>query len=196
MKILVCGDTHGSKALNENLKRKAREADFVIHLGDFTWGNYNVENELKFLNTLGKDVIVLHGNHESENEVRMITQKLENVTFLHKDKIEINGYTFLSYGGGGFARFDQEFEELSHQFSLWKTDKTILLLHGPPHGTKVDDLGDNIFTGNMSVRNWIEANQPLYAFSGHIHETFGKIDRVGKTTLINPGPKGIFVQLK
>jgi len=37
------------------------------------------------------------------------------------------------------------------------------------------------------VRSFIEQEQPLICFTGHIHEGVG-IDSIGKTKIVNPGP--------
>jgi len=80
-------------------------------------------------------------------------------------------------------------------------DKLILNTHCPPYNTTLDlapmldkDLkpvvsgGGIVYThvGCVSVREVIEKYQPLLGLHGHIHESRG-IERIGKTTVINPG---------
>jgi len=80
-------------------------------------------------------------------------------------------------------------------------DKLILNTHCPPYNTTLDlapmldkDLkpvvsgGGIAYThvGCVSVREVIEKYQPLLGLHGHIHESRG-IERIGRTTIINPG---------
>ncbi|MBM4103590.1 MAG: YfcE family phosphodiesterase [Planctomycetes bacterium] len=62
----------------------------------------------------------------------------------------------------------------------------IVVTHQPAFGTKVDSVGER-YTGSAAIRRFIEIYQPVLAVSGHIHEAPG-MDRIGKTTLVNPGP--------
>jgi hypothetical protein len=62
----------------------------------------------------------------------------------------------------------------------------IVVSHQPAFGTQVDSVGGRN-TGSPAIRKFIETHQPILAVSGHIHEAFGT-DRIGRTTLINPGP--------
>ena len=41
--------------------------------------------------------------------------------------------------------------------------------------------------GSPSIRAFLEAERPLLAVSGHIHEGRA-VDSLGETTLVNPGP--------
>ena len=75
-------------------------------------------------------------------------------------------------------------------FNWRKGKKVILITHGPPHGTKLDFLSMG-HVGSKSYRNWIKKEQPILALSGHLHETFGKKDKIGKTLVINVGPEGM-----
>jgi hypothetical protein len=81
---------------------------------------------------------------------------------------------------------------------------TVAVIHAPPFNTKCDVLFDGRHIGSKAVRSWIEKNQPRLALHGHVHEspkisgTF--FDRVGSTTVINPGcdharPHLVFIDL-
>ncbi|HII71367.1 TPA: hypothetical protein HA265_01275, partial [Candidatus Woesearchaeota archaeon] len=60
--------------------------------------------------------------------------------------------------------------------------------------TKLDDIwGES--AGNDSFRRFIEEHEPHTAISGHLHENSGKVDKVGKTKLINPGPWGVVLEI-
>lgn len=65
-------------------------------------------------------------------------------------------------------------------------DKLIIAIHEPPHGTKLDMIGQGQHVGSEKVRDFIERAQPDVVLTGHIHESMG-VDMLGKTTVINPG---------
>jgi Icc-related predicted phosphoesterase len=75
-----------------------------------------------------------------------------------------------------------------------KKDKVILVTHAPPYNTKVDRINGNL-CGNKSIRNFISEVKPVLAVCGHLHETAGKRDKIGKTLVINPGYKGMVIDL-
>ncbi len=81
---------------------------------------------------------------------------------------------------------------------------TVAVVHAPPFDTRCDVLFDGRHIGSKSLRRWIEKHQPRLTLHGHIHEspklsgTF--FDRIGATTLINPGcdharPHLVFIDL-
>ena len=73
-------------------------------------------------------------------------------------------------------------------------DKVVFVTHQPPYGTKIDKVYGH-FAGNKSFTGFIKETQPILAISGHLHETAGKKDMIGKTLVINPGPKGTLIKL-
>ncbi len=47
----------------------------------------------------------------------------------------------------------------------------------------------------MTVRKIVEALQPDLLVWGRYHQDFGKIDTLGLTLLVNPGPRGAILTL-
>ena len=68
-----------------------------------------------------------------------------------------------------------------------------MITHIPPFGTKLDNLG--VFTGSKGIRKVIEESQPDFCLCGHIHETAGLKDLIGKTKIINVGKEGTIINL-
>ena len=64
MKILIFTDTHGSESAYKELKKKAKDVDFIICCGDVTIFENDIEKIMKKLSQLGKDVFIIHGNHK------------------------------------------------------------------------------------------------------------------------------------
>jgi Icc-related predicted phosphoesterase len=88
-------------------------------------------------------------------------------------------------------------EALSKQVA--EMESAVCLIHVPPFDTLLDlapELDENlrptrsgtnfIHIGSTSVRDFIAKSQPLLTLHGHVHESRG-IDRIGQTTVINPG---------
>ncbi len=198
MKILAFVDMHGHLPALKTLLRKAKEenVDVVVCAGDFTIFSNHLYYILHELNTLGKPILVIPGNHENGIEIRKCCILLENCIALHNNKFRLGEYLFIGYGGGGFDAIDKGFEKSSKQFLklLKKEDKPILVTHAPPYNTRVDNL-NGIHCGNRSIRNFIKKAKPVLAVCGHLHETMGKEDRIGKTRVINPGYVGKIIEI-
>jgi len=195
MKILAFTDHHGSPNDFDEVKKKAKHADIIICGGDFTIFENQIEHIMNEINNLPKKVLLIHGNHEDEEEVEFLANQHDNIEFIHSGYFETDNYIFIGYGGGGFSTKDHMFEEMSKKFpAIMKGKKTVLVLHGPPHGTKTDKLSMG-FVGNKSFTKFIKKYQPDIVICGHLHETFHKKDRIGKSVIINPGPDGEYIDL-
>jgi uncharacterized protein len=207
MKVLIFADVHGSKVAWKKVEKKANKVGLVICLGDFTVFGTDQKKLLKKINNFGNLCLLIHGNHESAYEVASDCKGLKNIIFVHKKILRIGHLIFMGYGGGGFSLRDKDFERKyvprfvegikKYKDKIaqnGKEAKTILLVHGPPYGSKVDDLGDH-HCGNKSFRDFYVKKKLDYVFCGHIHEAFGVVEHIKKTTLINPGPEGIILDL-
>jgi Icc-related predicted phosphoesterase len=64
-------------------------------------------------------------------------------------------------------------------------------MHSPPFRTNLDRLFDGRWIGSRAIRDFVEKYQPYLTLHGHIHESSEisgtYLDRIGKTTCINPG---------
>lgn len=191
MKLLLFTDVHSNKKHLESVKKKSLHADVLLCLGDLTMFQAYMKSFLRELNSTGKPVLMLPGNHESEEGLKNACKDLKNLIYIHKGYYEKDGILFLGYGSGGFSQRDLGFEETSRQWKkLIKEDsKIVLLTHGPPYNTPIDIVG-KFHVGNKSYREFIEKTKPVLAASGHLHENFYKIGKIGKTTILNPGPEG------
>lgn len=201
MKLLAFADIHGSQAALKRVehKIKAQKPDLLICAGDISIFEHGIGIILRKLNGLGKKIIMIHGNHEDDSTFRKYSKIFRNIIFIHKNYYMENNLLFLGFGGGGFSIRDKEFEKLTKDkfrkiMNENKDKKIILVTHAPPYGTRLDRLGKN-HAGNKSFRHFIEKYQVDLAISGHLHENFGKEDRIGKTRIINPGPFGKIVEI-
>ena len=195
MKLLLFVDTHGDMNAMELIRAKAGSADAVLCAGDITvWGN-NVGEMVKFLDDLGKPVFIVHGNHETKEEMLQACKDMKNVKFVHEQVVSFKDLKIIGFGGGGFSSRSQRFESWSRELLKEGHEKSILLTHAPPFKTRLDVVWDANHAGNKSFREFIEKARPLLAVSGHIHETWGETDKIGRTIVINPGPEGLIIEI-
>lgn len=194
MKLLAFVDNHGSLSSLKKIEKQAKKQkpDLLICAGDISIFEQGLDFLISKLNKIGLPCLMIHGNHEAENDMKKACSLFKNMIFLHKKHYIKDNYLFLGFGGGGFSLRDKEFEKTAKKFENIikrnKGKKIILATHAPPYGTKLDKLEDHY--GNKSIKNFIKKVKPVLVISGHFHENEGKQDKIGNTRLINPGPNG------
>lgn len=195
MKILVFADTHSNLPAIKKVLNKVKSADILICCGDLTELGMNIAKTLSYFKKIKIPFLLIHGNHESEDEMKKECKKLK-FNFIHKNIFELKNYLFIGYGGGGFSLESKDFEKFIKKIDKKiKNKKIILLTHQPAYGTKVDFINGIGHRGNISIRKFIETHQPLFNLCGHLHETFYKIDKIRKTKILNPGPEGRIINV-
>lgn len=198
MKFLVFSDVHEDNKQLAKLQKRAKEddIDFVVVAGDFTNFNRSLKAVCKELNSWGKTVYVIPGNHEEGDDYVSVISQFENLVDFHKSYVEVGDYIFLGYGGDGFSKQDSEFRKIARNwYGKYKSKKVVLVTHGPAFNTKLDVLQVG-HVGNIDYRKFIERIKPRLCISGHIHETMGAVDQIGNTKLINPCWDGMVIELK
>lgn len=195
MKVLLCVDVHNDDSSLNMLREKSREVEFVICAGDMSlWGS-GLKRTLEAMNSWGKKVFVLHGNHEDEEDTRFICERFENLVFFHRDVVTFDDLTIIGFGGGGFALQDKAFERFVQGLDIKDFSRSILVTHGPPFETCLDEVQKGVHVGCESYKKFILKNKPLVAMSGHIHETSGVVCNLNDIVLINPGPEGVILEI-
>jgi len=198
MKLFAFTDLHASitdfKRIEAKIKK--RKPDAIICCGDFTIFEQNIEQVLKKIDAFGFPVYLIHGNHEMDAIVKKLCSKTKNIQFVHNKIFKMGDYTVVAHGGGGFygkgkLAGDKEFEEFVQKNKDKITGQIVLLTHAPPANSALDYISwmdDHV--GCKSYMDFIKEYKPILALSGHIHETFGAVQKLGKTILCNPGPSG------
>ncbi|MBI2542002.1 metallophosphoesterase [Candidatus Woesearchaeota archaeon] len=201
MKILAFTDIHGSVSALKRLEQKVKSQNpgLLVCAGDISMFERGILKISRRLNKLNKKIVIVHGNHEDSTTFRKLSKLFKNFVFIHKTHFVEDNVLFLGYGGGGFALVDREFEKTADakfkEIIKQNKDKTIVLVtHAPPYKTKLDKIGKN-YCGNKSIRQFIERNKVDLLICGHLHENFGKEDKIGKTKIINPGPFGKIIEV-
>lgn len=197
MNILFFADTHGDMDTLRTLKNKSSNADIVVCAGDISQMELHLPELIEYMDTFDKPVLMIHGNHEDDRGMKDLCEESDNVIFIHKGVHHVNDSIFMGYGGDGFSAKDPEFIRVANAFfkpEAKDKEKIILITHGPPHNTVIDNLnGDN--RGNKSYREFIDDVKPHIAVSGHLHENSGKSHQIGRTLFMNPGKKGLLVNI-
>ena len=199
MKILAFVDLHADAGTLKKLVKRGQEKDIdlVVCAGDFTVFERHMDYVLKKLHDIGKTVLLVPGNHETPERIEKEIASYTHFVQIHEKLWRIGDWVFLGWGTDGFSLRSDTFRQVAREWrrQLTPNDKKIVLVtHAPPHKTVVDELyGDHV--GNADIRKEIERIKPRFAICGHVHENEGKEDKIGETRVVNPGWKGMVIEL-
>jgi len=189
MRVLAFTDIHESLAALHILRKKSQLADFLVCSGDISVFQHRMRSVLRKLNSFGKPVFIIHGNHEDELEFAACCSGLANIHFVHRRAVPYGGFTIVGYGGGGFSESDSGLDSFGRKLARERHQNIIFLSHAPPFGSNLDYIGDGHY-GSKSVRDFIYLLKPKLTVCGHFHENFNRKDIIKGCFSINPGPKG------
>jgi Icc-related predicted phosphoesterase len=194
MKILAFTDSHANKQVHAVLREKAKQADVVLCAGDISVFGMDLFESLHEMNSWNKPLFLIHGNHEDQDLLVDVQSQYPNITFVHADEKPFGNLVIWGWGGGGFAHKDLALERHAKKYK--PHPQRIMLFHGPPHGTVADFKNEyEGHVGCLSRRRVIEQLQPLIVLCGHIHETFDRHEKLGRTLILNPGPIGKIIEI-
>ncbi len=201
VKILAASDIHGDVSLVKRSVKKAKknDVDAVVLCGDLTFFNMEVEGIMKPFKDAGLNVMIIPGNHEPVSTTDFFAKRYgPEVKHLHGYSAVVGHVGLFGFSATSFGFSPQTEDtiekmlETAHN-NLEGITKKIMVVHEPPYGTKLDDIG--IHTGSKAVRNSIEKLQPELCLCGHMHETFGEEEMIGSTRVINVGRNGVILEL-
>lgn len=202
MKIIAFVDVHGNLHELKEIAEKAKheKVDALICAGDLTFFGTALDELIKKLN-IGLPLLIIPGNHEFPEDIKGAAKKHNFVKNFHATTFTLASWMIFGLGGSKITPFSTPFEmdekliekKLS-KFKKKKTEKLILVTHEPPLNTGLDSV-DGMHLGSSAIRKFIEKNQPAYCICGHYHENAGKEDKIGKTTIINPGASGKIIEV-
>ncbi len=201
MKFLAFTDIHGDISILKHFGHviNKEKVDAALCAGDITNWSSGTNKVLKAMNDLKIPVFFIHGNHDSEEEIRTLIKKYKNLHFVHNNvSIFRDEAVIVGIGGGGFSIESSQFEKickgLKKNKKEWSKKKLIVLSHAPPYGTVLDEIyGDHV--GNKNIRRFIISEKPIFAISGHIHETMHMMGVLKDTIVMNPGDDGELIEL-
>jgi len=201
MKIFAFVDLHGNFSILKQIieQIKMQKPELILCCGDFTnWGQ-DSDKVLSHLDKLNLPVLVVFGNHETNEMINKAEIRFKNIVNLHKRFYHYKNYLFVGFGGGGFGSRDVSLEifskKIKKEFNKYRDCEKILLTHRPPYNTSLDIVQGYGHTGDKTLTNLLRNSRFNYLFCGHLHENAKKTDILNKTIIINPGPDGEFIEI-
>ncbi len=191
LKILAASDLHGDAKAAKRLAEKAEKskADMVILCGDITFFDVESKGMIGPFLEKKKQVVFVAGNHDSPATAEFLAEKYK-IKNLQEYSFIVNDIGFFGCGGANIGpnvlTENDIFYYLSRNFNYVKNaKKKIMITHIHPEGSIT-----GVYAGSAAVREAIERFQPDMHLCGHVHETEGKEERIGKTRVINVGISG------
>jgi len=198
MKILALSDIHGDRDFVKQMAEKGAQekVDLVLIAGDFTGFDGSVDGLIGPFKAKGLEVGILPGNHEGLAEVGFLVEKygIKNLHGYILKKGDV-GFFGCGYGDVGLHQLTEEdfFKTLKEGHGrLSGIKKKIMITHIQP---KNSILGLGMWPGSSGVRKAVEELQPDFHLCGHVHETQGIEEVVGKTRIINVGKTGRIIEV-
>lgn len=197
MKLIIFGDSHQNlEAVKAIMGQKA---DLYVCHGDLSDRGQGLREAGKILGPLKEKLWLLPGNNETEEQAKSLCQQYGFFSFhqqmVKKDDLMLVGFgyspptPFETPGEISEEEFKKGLAKFSHQKNL------CLFTHSPPQETELDLIGSGAHVGSQAIKDFIIQEQPLYSFSGHIHENAGKIQRIGRAACFNIGQQGLSIWL-
>ncbi len=177
MKLIFISDTHGC-----HRELDLPPCDLIIHAGDIC-NKGNIKHVSDFISWYEElDIehkIFIQGNHDrdfNQNNQSIIPEKIpDNLVYLHHSLIEIRDWKIW---GSPF----QENTEIN-TWDMIPNDIDIVITHNPPYGI-LDKAPSGNLRGCNKLRSRIHQISPRLHLFGHIHHSYGKIEK-DKTTYMN-----------
>ncbi len=199
MKILALSDVHGDKAFMQRMAQKGRkeQVDLVIIAGDLVDFGEAPEGLIGPFKEQGLEVAIVPGNHEGLGDINFLTETY-GISNLHGYSLKFGqiGIFGCGYGDIGVHQLTEEqfFDTLKKAHdSLSNVTKKIMVTHVQPNHSI---LGLNMPTwGSSGVRKAVEELKPDVHICGHIHETHGIEEVIGKTRVMNVGKTGKIIEI-
>jgi Icc-related predicted phosphoesterase len=202
MKILIFSDIHGDLRALEDIV--AQPADLYIAAGDLATFRRGLDRCGEVLKPLGDSLWVLPGNHETHDDTRDFCQRFGFIDFHRQVRSLPSALGPTQWAGLGYSNItpfntpgEYSEEEIADAVSAFDgiEPPIYLVVHFPPHNTKLDEFAPGKHAGSPALRAWVERVQPAYLFCGHIHETAGLTDRLGSTQCRNVGKHGYALEI-
>ncbi len=197
MKVLVFSDIHGDMRALERLA--VQPADIYIAAGDLSTFGRGLERCGEILEPLGERLWLLPGNHETHEQTHALCGRFGFVNF-HRQRRMLGGANWAGLGYSNPTPFNTpgEYteEEIAEALAAFDGLQPLyLVVHFPPHGTRLDEVAPERHAGSRVLRAWVDRAQPRYLFCGHIHECAGREDYIGTTQCFNVGKAGFLLEL-
>jgi Icc-related predicted phosphoesterase len=187
---------HMSRRCARDVVAKSEFADLVIGAGDYCNHRQGLDEAMAMLApSLAKSILV-PGNAESAEELHAAAGP---ATVLHGNGTESHGLKIFGLGYAvpvtPFGEWSCDLSESHASEMLDRIDEAdILIVHAPPKGV-ADENRSGQSLGSRAIRTAIERVQPRLALCGHIHDSWGRTGKIGKTLVHNLGPDPVWFDL-
>jgi hypothetical protein len=202
LRILAAGDIHGDTSAVKKLVQKAEKenVDLVVLCGDLTFWDESTKYIIGPFLKVNKQVLFVPGNHESFATANFLEDLYKpNAKNIHGSFIKKGEVGIFGCGGSnmGIEQLDEDeiYSILKKSFVKIKdSKKKIMVTHNHPSDTRMEQLS-NFVIGSEGVKKAIVKFKPDIALCSHVHEAEGIEEMIGKTRLINVGPKGKIIEI-
>jgi Icc-related predicted phosphoesterase len=194
MKIIALPDLHqGGITYLDRISHELVEVDLILLAGDLTNRGTTADaaHVVQAVHNHNSSILTVPGNWDGSEVDAYLTQEGIN---LHGRCLVKDQLRFIGVGGSLYSQMKTPNEMSETDFMAYLEQAAnnlpfdVLVCHHPPLNTRADKTWTNLHIGSTSIRSFIEKFQPAWCFTGHIHETMGVIDVIGRTQIINPGP--------
>ncbi len=197
MIVFGLSDIHGVLDPVWKMGKFLAEADVVCLIGDITHfgGKPEADRVIDAVACYAGRVLAVSGNCDYPGVDARLDEKKIN---LHGRVETIGGVAFLGLGGSLITPFNTPNEHTEDDVrrvlenaeqQITRGKPLVVVSHQPPANTACDRLNNGGHVGSAALYAFIERYQPAACLTGHIHEAVG-IDRIGNTSIVNPGQLG------
>jgi Icc-related predicted phosphoesterase len=195
MRLLLFSDLHCDSAATHSIVERSIDCDVLIGAGDFGTMRRGLRPVIDILRRATVPAMLVPGNSESVEELRDACHDWTGAHVLHGSMATIGSITFFGIGGGipitPFGSWSYDFSEPQAQMLLQACpERCVLVSHSPPKGC-VDLASNGQSLGSAAIRQCIESRNPVLVVCGHVHASAGQSGMIGKTPVVNAGPKGV-----
>lgn len=193
--LLLFSDLHRDVVAARQLVRLSDQAQLAIGAGDFANQHRGLADCLSLVSELAIPLVLVPGNNETADALRVACQGRENIHVLHGTGVSLAGLKLFGVGGGipntPFGDWSYDFSEAEATALLAPChDCDILVTHSPPWGV-VDRSSQGQHLGSRAIRDATLRLRPKLHICGHIHGSGGQQAKLEQTTVINAGPAGL-----
>lgn len=198
LKILAASDIHEDRKAVKKLAERAQKekVDLVVLCGDLTFFDMDWKGIIGPFREKGLEVVFVPGNHDSPETTELLVQKYR-IRNLQEYSVVVGDIGFFGCGGANVGPYyiseKELYETLKKNFRYVKdAKKKIMVTHVPPAGTLIEKFS---FPSSKAVRKAIDTFKPDVHMSGHMHETEGMEEYIGRTKVMSIGKHGKIIRL-
>jgi Icc-related predicted phosphoesterase len=204
LKILAASDIHGDQSIVKKLAERAEKenVDLVVLCGDLTMNEMSTTNILGPFAAKHKKVLIIPGNHETVATADFMAEVYSPYAR------NIHGYSVKYkdvgiFGAGGATNVGprapisetEMYDLLKKGFDkISDLKKRIMVTHVHPTESRMEKFSSFV-PGSTGVKKALDKFKPDILICGHAHEAQGLEEMIGKTRVINVGPKGKIINL-